>query len=103
VARGGRYDGVGETFGRARPATGFSIELRDLASLSEASDAPAVILAPADEDPDLEALIARLRADGEIVIRCIADEPSTPAWLACDRSLVRVEGKWRVQPLLRAS
>ncbi len=31
VARGGRYDEVGRAFGRARPATGFSIDLRNLA------------------------------------------------------------------------
>jgi ATP phosphoribosyltransferase regulatory subunit len=31
VARGGRYDEVGKAFGRARPATGFSIDLRSLA------------------------------------------------------------------------
>src|SRR4029450_762064 len=30
VARGGRYDEVGKAFGRARPATGFSIDLRSL-------------------------------------------------------------------------
>ena len=34
VVRGGRYDGVGEAFGRARPATGFSLELRSLAALA---------------------------------------------------------------------
>ena len=33
VARGGRYDEVGKAFGRARPATGFSIDLRTLASI----------------------------------------------------------------------
>jgi ATP phosphoribosyltransferase regulatory subunit len=33
VARGGRYDHVGEAFGRARPATGFSLDLRELARL----------------------------------------------------------------------
>ena len=32
VARGGRYDEIGKAFGRARPATGFSIDLRSLAS-----------------------------------------------------------------------
>jgi ATP phosphoribosyltransferase regulatory subunit len=31
IARGGRYDEVGRAFGRARPATGFSIDLRSLA------------------------------------------------------------------------
>jgi ATP phosphoribosyltransferase regulatory subunit len=35
VARGGRYDEVGKAFGRARPATGFSIDLRSLASLKK--------------------------------------------------------------------
>ncbi len=33
VARGGRYDDVGKAFGRARPATGFSIDLRALAGV----------------------------------------------------------------------
>jgi ATP phosphoribosyltransferase regulatory subunit len=32
VARGGRYDEVGKSFGRPRAATGFSIELRELSS-----------------------------------------------------------------------
>ena len=34
VARGGRYDEVGKAFGRARPATGFSIDLRSIAAIS---------------------------------------------------------------------
>jgi ATP phosphoribosyltransferase regulatory subunit len=33
VARGGRYDEVGKAFGRARPATGFSIDLRAIAEV----------------------------------------------------------------------
>jgi ATP phosphoribosyltransferase regulatory subunit len=35
VARGGRYDDVGWAFGRARPATGFSIDLRSLSSVAK--------------------------------------------------------------------
>ena len=35
VARGGRYDEVGKAFGRARPATGFSIDLRSLAGMTK--------------------------------------------------------------------
>jgi ATP phosphoribosyltransferase regulatory subunit len=34
IARGGRYDEVGKAFGRARPATGFSIDLRSLAAVA---------------------------------------------------------------------
>jgi len=35
VARGGRYDDVGRAFGRARPATGFSIDLRAMAGVTK--------------------------------------------------------------------
>jgi len=35
IARGGRYDEVGKAFGRARPATGFSIDLRSLAAAAK--------------------------------------------------------------------
>ncbi|MBX2849385.1 MAG: ATP phosphoribosyltransferase regulatory subunit [Acidiferrobacterales bacterium] len=34
VAKGGRYDRIGEQFGRARPATGFSADLKSLIKLS---------------------------------------------------------------------
>ena len=30
IGNGGRYDGVGKAFGRARPATGFTLDLRQL-------------------------------------------------------------------------
>ena len=30
IGNGGRYDGVGRAFGRARPATGFTLDLRQL-------------------------------------------------------------------------
>jgi ATP phosphoribosyltransferase regulatory subunit len=33
VAKGGRYDGIGKAFGRARPATGFTLDLRQLAGV----------------------------------------------------------------------
>jgi ATP phosphoribosyltransferase regulatory subunit len=33
VGNGGRYDGIGKAFGRARPATGFTLDLRQLASV----------------------------------------------------------------------
>jgi len=35
LGRGGRYDDVGKAFGRARPATGFSIDLRALAGVAK--------------------------------------------------------------------
>jgi len=41
VAKGGRYDDIGRVFGRARPATGFSADLKILAELSSAEVASA--------------------------------------------------------------
>ncbi len=33
IGNGGRYDGIGRAFGRARPATGFTFDLRQLAGV----------------------------------------------------------------------
>ena len=35
IAKGGRYDRIGEKFGRARPATGFSTDLKSLIQLAQ--------------------------------------------------------------------
>jgi len=34
IGTGGRYDGIGKAFGRARPATGFTLYLRQLAGIA---------------------------------------------------------------------
>src|SRR5450759_670966 len=61
IALGGRYDGVGKAFGRARPATGFTLYLLDLARLAPAEPAPGCIRAPRISDPALDAARARER------------------------------------------
>lgn len=73
VLRGGRYDDIGKAFGRARPAVGFSIYLRELAELA-VDDPPHAILAPADSDLPLRELIAQLRRQGEIVVQRLEGE-----------------------------
>ncbi len=73
VLRGGRYDGIGKAFGRARAAVGFSIYLRELAELAS-DDPPHAIRAPADADHRLHALIAQLRAAGEVVVQRLEGE-----------------------------
>jgi len=95
LARGGRYDDVGRAFGRARPATGFSIDLRELARLREGAP-PRAILAPADQDDDLASLVERLRGAGEIVVRHLGDGDPTHDERRCDREIRRVDGSWQV-------
>lgn len=102
VAKGGRYDDIGEAFGRARPASGFDSDLKVLAKLSGkvVSRKPA-ILAPNGTSPNLLAKIAELRASGETVIVNLEDslEADELKELACDRQLTQVDGLWTVAPL----
>jgi ATP phosphoribosyltransferase regulatory subunit len=108
VARGGRYDHVGESFGRGRPASGFSMDLRELARLAPAVSRRSAILAPWNDDPRMQALLDELRAAGEIVIQRFpsvagdvtnADEPQDSMELECDRSLVFENGNWIIKNL----
>ncbi len=97
VLRGGRYDDIGKAFGRARPAVGFSIYLRELAKLA-ADDPPHAILAPADGDQRLRALIAQLRAAGEIVIQRLEGEVdrTEESEFTFDRAIERRGDVWHV-------
>lgn len=99
VALGGRYDEVGKAFGRARPATGFSMDLRALASLARPDAVRGAILAPWSEDQALAAEIDRLRATGEVVIVELPGHAAARAELGCDRVLEQRDGRWQVQPL----
>jgi ATP phosphoribosyltransferase regulatory subunit len=97
VLRGGRYDDIGKAFGRARPAVGFSIYLRELAELA-ADDPPHAILAPANADQRLRALIAKLRADGEIVVQRLESETdgAEESEFIFDRAIERRGDTWQV-------
>jgi len=97
VLRGGRYDDIGRAFGRARPAVGFSIYLRELAELA-ADTPPHAILAPADADQRLRALIAQLRAAGEIVIQRLESEleRDEESEFVFDRAIERRGDTWQV-------
>ena len=65
VAQGGRYDEVGKTFGRARPATGFSMDLRAVLGAQPTPPLPKAILAPYVQDPVLQDKITLLRVQGK--------------------------------------
>ena len=98
VARGGRYDEIGEVFGRARPATGFSTDLKTLINLGNVpmDDSVTAILAPADADAELESLIETLRADGETVVRLLPGQKSDAAAMNCNREIQKTDNQWHV-------
>jgi ATP phosphoribosyltransferase regulatory subunit len=99
VALGGRYDEVGKAFGRARPATGFSMDLRDLVRVAVTPARSGAILAPYGDEAELAAAVAALRGRGEVVVVDLPGHDESRAELGCDRRLVRRGGKWEVEAL----
>jgi len=97
IARGGRYDQVGQAFGRSRPATGFSLDLLTLASLSPLCVQKLAILAPWLQDAALDQVIADLRTKGEVVIQVLPGELVEATEYECDRELIKQGSSWEVK------
>lgn len=102
LANGGRYDAVGEVFGRARPATGFATDLKVLMMHTSATSAQAhhrAIAMPAADDAALREVVKALREGGETVINQLSGVPDA----RCDRELINENGQWVVKPLANGS
>ncbi|MDR3392700.1 MAG: ATP phosphoribosyltransferase regulatory subunit [Sulfuriferula sp.] len=99
LARGGRYDEVGKSFGRARPATGFSLDLREIATQFWRSGGALAILAPYLKNAKLIEKINDLRASGEIVIVDLPGHEAHRSEYEYDRILTQdSQGEWTVSP-----
>ena len=98
IARGGRYDMVGEAFGRSRPATGFSLDIMTLSRLSKVNSRKLAILAPWSIDQKLGKKITELRSQGEVVIQLLPGDSQDGEEFSCDRELVDQKGEWIVKP-----
>ena len=97
VVRGGRYDGVGQVFGRARPATGFSLELREILEITadgqaRGPEAVAPVAAPWRDDARLRAAISALRQQGQAVVRL--PDAELESWSG--KKLVEKSGAWQI-------
>ena len=101
IAQGGRYDDIGADFGRARPATGFSTDLRSLISLGQVEVAQvSAIWAPSEPDAALWQVISDLRRQGEVVVQALPAQTLAHAQEAgCDRQLCLEQGSWQVKSL----
>jgi len=97
LALGGRYDEVGSAFGRARPATGFSMDLRDVIAVAAPVAFKAPILAPyRPRDAALQRRIATLRSAGDAVIVDLPGHEKSRAELGCSRRLKKSDGVWKI-------
>ena len=99
IALGGRYDDLGKSFGRARPATGFSMDLRQLFGLLPSVVQPKDILAPYSNDAALHESIALLRSQGHAVVVDLLGNASFRSELNCDRELILRNSAWVVVTL----
>ena len=98
LALGGRYDEVGKAFGRARPATGFSMDLREVAAAAPAAEPRAAVLAPyLPQDQILQRRIAALRKAGDVVVIDLPGHEKSRSELGCNRKLMLRNGKWVVE------
>ncbi|MBL8501674.1 MAG: ATP phosphoribosyltransferase regulatory subunit [Nitrosomonas sp.] len=98
IALGGRYDEIGKVFGRARPATGFSMDLRELSRLMKPQSYPKAISAPYQKkDAELENKIEQLRKAGQIVVMELPEQKGKS--LDCDRQLILHDGQWIVKEI----
>ncbi|MDR0780621.1 MAG: ATP phosphoribosyltransferase regulatory subunit [Pseudomonadales bacterium] len=98
IANGGRYDAIGEVFGRARPATGFDADLKTLLRLSSRDFSSATrIYAPAGGDAALARQVAQLRAQGNAVVQGFDDDPASARAQGCTALLRRsADGAWHL-------
>ncbi|MEK7771500.1 MAG: ATP phosphoribosyltransferase regulatory subunit [Pseudomonadota bacterium] len=97
IALGGRYDEIGKAFGRARSATGFSMDLRELSRLIKPGTYPKGIRAPSQKNKELEIMIEQLRKAGQIVIMELPGQKGESSH--CDRQLVLHDGQWIVETI----
>ena len=98
IAFGGRYDDIGRAFGRARPATGFSVDVKSLIRFSDqpvAGNTP--IFAPAGHEQALLEQINALRAAGEVVIQQLDGQKADARQMGCGRRLVFEDGTWQIR------
>lgn len=97
LVRGGRYDEVGAVFGRKRPAAGFSLDLKELASVLQAPRMQQAIRAPWGSSAALRRAIASLRASGQTVVCVLPGHEHEAEEFHCNRVLVQRDGAWVVE------
>ena len=98
LGNGGRYDHVGEAFGRARPATGFAFDLKSLVVQGERPEnTVGGIFVPYTSDTECHHQVAFLRSQGNRVVQGFQNQIVDLLELKCDRQLVNIDGKYVIQ------
>ncbi|MCG8392353.1 MAG: ATP phosphoribosyltransferase regulatory subunit [Pseudomonadales bacterium] len=99
VAKGGRYDHIGEVFGRARPATGFSADLKMLAAQTDVAVADGILAEGSLQDSIFADTVTALREQGERVVLALPGADNEPRELGCGRKLVPGDNGWVIKDI----
>jgi len=96
VARGGRYDHIGEVFGRARAATGYSADLKTIMRVGsiDLPAPPGKAMAPWFIDAALEAKVAELRRQGWVVVYELPAQTGDAKRMGCTHWLRQRRANW---------
>ncbi|NLQ18471.1 ATP phosphoribosyltransferase regulatory subunit [Marinomonas sp. M1K-6] len=96
IARGGRYNNIGQVFGRSRPASGFSTDVKALVALTDVVvSKPKTVLSPVCSSDGLWQKVNSLRAEGYRVVEVLDDVCTSDA----DFQLKFVDEVWQLLPL----
>lgn len=100
LGNGGRYDHVGESFGRSRPATGFAFDLKSLVDKGQLEPQTTMgIFVSADLYNECPTLVAELREQGQRVVQGFAGQVVDFQEINCDRQVVRQGEEYLVKKL----
>ena len=99
IAKGGRYDAIGEVFGKKSAATGFSANLDVLNMLSNNYEVKELIFAPNVEDENLDKLIAKLRSQKRAVVVELPNQVGTSQEMGCTHELLLIDNLWQLKVL----
>ena len=98
IANGGRYDDIGKEFGRARPATGFSLDLREVSKQATiAMEKSEMICAPYEEDEALMNTVRALRESGRQVVFCYEDDQADMSRNGASRLVKQDNDTWVIE------
>lgn len=100
LGNGGRYDNIGEAFGRARTATGFAFDLKSLVAIGVTEQQTLLgIFVPSNTDTQCDDMVAQLREQGERVVQGFDGQVPSFKEINCDRQLVKKGDQYQIEKI----
>lgn len=98
LGNGGRYDNIGQAFGRARTATGFAFDLKSLVANGVTEQQTLLgIYVPSNTDTQCDDMVAQLREQGERVVQGFDGQVPNFKEINCDRQLVKKGDQYQIE------